>query len=92
MYRILQEQTANSPESTAPLIFQEGQSKGEKETAQRTEVTELKNQFRGLKANANNSQSQLSYLWPTIENNITDTEKMFSAFEEWMYINIWLAG
>ncbi len=57
----------------------------EKETAQRTEVTELKNQFRALKANANNSQSQLSYLWPTIENNITDTEKMFSAFEEWMY-------
>ena len=41
MYRILQEQTANSPESTAPLIFQEGQSKGEKETAQRQKKTPM---------------------------------------------------
>lgn len=57
----------------------------EKETTQREEVTQLKNQFRDLKANAQENSSKLSYIWPTIENNISETEKMFSAFEEWMY-------
>lgn len=57
----------------------------EKETAQRQEVTELKNHFRDLRNTAAENQSQLSYIWPTIEQNISDTEKMFSAFEEWMY-------
>ncbi len=57
----------------------------EKETAQRQEVTELKNHFRDLRNSAAENQSQLSYIWPTIEQNISDTEKMFSAFEEWMY-------
>ncbi len=57
----------------------------EKETTQREEVTELKNQFRDLKANAQENSQRLSYIWPTIESNISDTEKMFSAFEEWMY-------
>ena len=53
----------------------------EKETAQRQEVTTLKNQFRDLKSQAQENQSQLSYIWPTIEQNVSDTEKMFSAFE-----------
>lgn len=57
----------------------------EKETAQRQEVTELKNHFRDLRNTAAENRSQLSYIWPTIEQNISDTEKMFSAFEEWMY-------
>lgn len=57
----------------------------EKETAQRQEVTTLKNQFRDLKSQAQENQSQLSYIWPTIEQNVSDTEKVFSAFEEWMY-------
>lgn len=57
----------------------------EKETVQRQEVTELKNHFRDLRNTAAENQSQLSYIWPTIEQNISDTEKMFSAFEEWMY-------
>lgn len=57
----------------------------EKETAQRQEVTELKNHFRDLRNTAAENQSHLSYIWPTIEQNISDTEKMFSAFEEWMY-------
>lgn len=57
----------------------------EKETAQRQEVTELKNHFRDLRNTAAENQSQLSYIWSTIEQNISDTEKMFSAFEEWMY-------
>lgn len=57
----------------------------EKETAQREEVTQLKNRFRDLKAAAQENQVQLSYIWPTIEQCFSDTEKMFSAFEEWMY-------
>ena len=57
----------------------------EKETAQREEVTELKNQFRELKAEAQENSSRLSQVWPTVEQRISDTERMFSAFEEWMY-------
>ncbi|MGP1376313.1 MAG: septation ring formation regulator EzrA [Bulleidia sp.] len=57
----------------------------EKETAQREEVTRLKNRFRDLKATAQENQTKLSYIWPTIEQRFSDTEKMFSAFEEWMY-------
>jgi septation ring formation regulator len=57
----------------------------EKETAQRTEVTELKDRFRQLKTDAQENSGRLNYSWSTIEKNITDIEKMFSAFEEWMY-------
>ncbi len=57
----------------------------EKETAQRQEVTELRNQFRDLKEQANLHSSELSYIWNNIEIAISKTEKMFSAFEEWMY-------
>ena len=57
----------------------------EKETQQRQEVTELKNRFRDLKAKAQDKNSQLSYAWSTVQNGFTDIEKMFSAFEEWMY-------
>jgi septation ring formation regulator len=57
----------------------------EKETSQRQEVTELKNRFRQIKDEANQSQTQLSYAWDTIEQNISDIERMFSNFEEWMY-------
>lgn len=57
----------------------------EKETEQRTEVTQLKDKFRELKSEANEKSATLSYSWVTIEKNITNTENMFSAFEEWMY-------
>jgi septation ring formation regulator len=57
----------------------------EKETAQREEVTVLKNQFRELKSEAQENSSRLSQVWPTVEQRISDTERMFSAFEEWMY-------
>jgi septation ring formation regulator len=57
----------------------------EKETSQRQEVTELKNRFRQIKDEANRSQAQLSYAWDMIEQNISDIERMFSNFEEWMY-------
>lgn len=57
----------------------------EKETAQRAEVTALKDQFRTLKLEARENSSSLSYCWDKIEENITLNEKMFSAFEEWIY-------
>lgn len=57
----------------------------EKETAKRQEVTELKNQFRELKAHAQENSDKLNYCWPTIQNKFSEIEKEFSAFEEWMY-------
>ena len=57
----------------------------EKETAQRAEVTQMKEEFRTLKLQAQEKSAQLSFCWETIENRIAATEKMFSAFEEWMY-------
>lgn len=57
----------------------------EKETAQRSEVTQLKDEFRNLKQNAQQNNAQLSFSWSTIESDIAEVEKMFSAFEEWMY-------
>ncbi|MEG0402889.1 MAG: septation ring formation regulator EzrA [Anaerorhabdus sp.] len=57
----------------------------EKETAQRTEVTGFKDQFRELKAYAMENSASLSFSWNKIEEDIAKTEKMFSNFEEWMY-------
>lgn len=57
----------------------------EKESTQRDEVNVLKNRFRDLKEKANANSSKLSGSWSSIESTITATEKMFSAFEEWMY-------
>lgn len=59
----------------------------EKEKSQREEVTQLKNKFHDLRSFAQDHQTQLGYIWPTVEQNISDIEKMFSAFEEWMYAN-----
>jgi septation ring formation regulator len=56
-----------------------------KETAERQEVTNLKNRFRALKSQAQENASLLSYNWDVIEQKIKNTEKMFSTFEEWMY-------
>lgn len=58
-----------------------------RETAQRQEVTNLKNRFRALKSHASANSAKLSYCWPVIEQNIGDTEKKFSTFEEWMFSN-----
>ena len=58
-----------------------------RETAQRQEVTALKNKFRALKSMAQENASRLAFAWPMVEQKVTDTEKMFSTFEEWMYSN-----
>lgn len=57
----------------------------EKETAQRQEVTILKEKFRLLKQEANDKSSLMNYSWAKIDLFICDIEKGFSAFEEWMY-------
>ena len=57
------------------------------ETSQRQEVTQLKNTFRALKASAQENATKLAFAWPIVEQKVTDTEKMFSTFEEWMFSN-----
>ena len=57
----------------------------QKETDQRAEVTELKNQFREIKDEAAENQTQLSYVWTALQNVFADIESKFSSFEEWMY-------
>ena len=57
----------------------------ERENVQRQEVNELKNHFRELKETANRNRSQLNYAWSTIEQITSETEGMFSNFEERMY-------
>ena len=57
----------------------------EKETAQRTEVTQMKEEFRMLKLQAQEKSASLSFCWEAVEQRIAATEKMFSSFEEWMY-------
>ncbi|MBE6109762.1 MAG: selenide, water dikinase [Erysipelotrichaceae bacterium] len=58
-----------------------------KETTQRQEVTQLKNTFRALKASAQENANRLAFAWPIVEQKVSDTEKMFSTFEEWMFSN-----
>ena len=58
-----------------------------KETAQRQEVNSLKNRFRALKSQAQENSARLSFGWPMVEQKVSDTEKMFSTFEEWMFSN-----
>lgn len=56
-----------------------------KETAQRQEVTALKNRFRAMKSQAMESANRLSFAWPMVEQKLSDTEKMYATFEEWMF-------
>ncbi|MBR2067193.1 MAG: selenide, water dikinase [Solobacterium sp.] len=58
-----------------------------KETAQRQEVNNLKSKFRRLKTYALDSAGNFAFAWPIVEQKVSDTEKMFSTFEEWMYSN-----
>ncbi len=57
----------------------------ERENVQRQEVNELKNHFRELKEQANQNRAQLNHAWSTIEQITSQTEGMFSNFEERMY-------
>ena len=57
----------------------------EKESAQRAEVTRMKDEFREVKTKLNEKRGQLSYCWDMIEFKVTECEKQFTLFEEWMY-------
>lgn len=57
----------------------------EKESSQRAEITKLKDEFRECKQILNDKNSQLSFCWDMIEVKISDIEKQFALFEEWMY-------
>ncbi len=57
----------------------------EKESAQRAEVTRLKDEFRTLKAAIQEKSGPLSFCWDMIEVKISTCEKKFTSFEEWMY-------
>lgn len=57
----------------------------EKESAQRAEVTQLKDEFRTIKKTLKEKSAQLSFCWEMIETKISACEKRFTAFEEWMY-------
>lgn len=57
----------------------------EKETEQRSEITNLKEKFRALKADAVKKEKVLSEAYSTVEEQIHRIEHHFSVFEEWMY-------
>ena len=57
----------------------------EKESAQRAEVTRMKDEFRKVKQLLADKRGQLSYCWDMIEFKVTECEKQFTLFEEWMY-------
>lgn len=57
----------------------------EKESAQRAEVTRMKDEFRTVKQMLADKHGQLSYCWDMIEFKVTECEKQFTLFEEWMY-------
>lgn len=57
----------------------------EKESAQRAEVTQLKDEFRTVKAQLHEKSAQLNFCWDMIEVKVSTCEKKFTTFEEWMY-------
>lgn len=57
----------------------------EKESAQRAEVTRLKDEFRTAKAMLHEKSAQLTFCWDMVEVKISTCEKKFTTFEEWMY-------
>ncbi len=56
-----------------------------KDNKQRQDATSLKNRFRALKSSAQENAVRLSYCWEYVESRISDTEKMFSTFEDWTF-------
>ena len=57
----------------------------EKESAQRAEVTRLKDAFRSIKMKLQEKNASLSFCWDMVEVKILNCEKKFTTFEEWMY-------
>lgn len=57
----------------------------EEENQQRTNITELKDFFRKLKAEVQARSVHIAMSLPNIELRLEEIEKSFSTFEEWMY-------
>lgn len=57
----------------------------EEETTQRSTITQLKDDFRKIKATLINDSASYSLALDTLQQSLMDVEKMFSAFEEWMF-------
>ena len=57
----------------------------EQESEQRALITQLKDQFRKIKRNINENRASYAQTYEYLEMQISSIEKMFSAFEEWMF-------
>lgn len=72
------ESQVSALESALDLVLEE-------EAQQRTQITELKENFRALKQAILTRGSQLQLAEEVLNQKLTDIEKGFTAFEEWMY-------
>jgi len=54
------------------------------ENQQRSQITELKEQFRNIKNSLNQRNAQLAISWPVLQEKIDDLEHVFVVFEEWL--------
>lgn len=57
----------------------------ERENQQRYEITRLKDEFREVKSQISAKAPVLNFSMETIEHEVSEIEKMFTAFEEWMF-------
>ncbi len=57
----------------------------EEETQQRSHVTDLKDTFRTLKGTYSDKSAQLTLCIEALDQRMSEIEKGFSMFEEWMY-------
>ena len=57
----------------------------EQENEQRVHINKLKDDFRIIKRNINENRASFSQSYEYLEMEIAAIEKMFSAFEEWMF-------
>lgn len=57
----------------------------EQETAQRLKITELKNMFRKVRDEVIKNEVKLSDSYTYINQQVSETEALFSSFEEWMF-------
>jgi septation ring formation regulator len=57
----------------------------ERENQQRYEITRLKDEFREVKSQIAAKAAGLNFSIETIEHEVSEIEKMFTAFEEWMF-------
>ncbi len=57
----------------------------EQESEQRALINQLKDQFRKIKRKINENRASYAQTYEYLEMQISSIEKMFSAFEEWMF-------